>query len=121
MPKVRFGAARHRKKVRIRRAAQGYRGGRSKLYRTSKEAILRAGVYAYRDRHARKAQFRLLWITRLTAACRQRGISYSRFISGLVQASVIINRKWLSEIAIHDPTAFDLIVEISKKHQRAAA
>ena len=121
MPRVSYGAARHRKKVRILRAAKGYRGGRSKLYRTAKEAVTRAGVYAFRDRRTRKRDFRSLWITRLTAACRARGIRYSRFIFGLKAASIIINRKMLSEVAIHDPPAFDAIAEIAKAHQPAQA
>ena len=122
MPRARAGAARHRKKVRILKAAKGYRGARSKLYRTAKEAITRAGVFAYRDRRARKRDFRRLWITRITAACRARGIPYSRFIFGLKQTSVIINRKMLSEIAIADPAAFDAIVELAKtKQPRQAA
>ena len=122
MPRARKGAARHRKKVKILKAAKGYRGSRSKLYRTAKEAITRAGVYAYRDRRARKRDFRVLWITRLSAACRMRGIAYSRFICGLKAASVVINRKMLSEIAIHDPAAFDVIAELAKSHcaQKAA-
>jgi len=117
MPRARAGAARHRKKVRILRAAKGYRGARSKLYRTAKEAITRAGVFAYRDRRARKREFRRLWVTRITAACRQRGLAYSRFIYGLKQSSIIINRKMLSEVAIADPAAFDAIVEIAKAEQ----
>lgn len=117
MPRARPGAARHRKKLRIRKAARGYRGGRSKLYRTAKEAIMRAGVYAYRDRRARKRDFRGLWIIRLAAACHERGIAYSRFIYGLKGANIITNRKMLSEIAIADPKAFDAIVEIAKAHQ----
>ena len=121
MPRARCGAARHRRKVRLLRAARGYRGGRSKLYRTAKEAVLRAGVNAYRDRRARKRDFRALWITRLTAACRGRGIMYSRFIFGLHAAGIALNRKMLSEIAIHDPEGFDAIVEIVKQHQKAAA
>lgn len=117
MPRARAGAARHRKKLRIRKAARGYRGGRSKLYRTAKEAIMRAGVYAYRDRRARKRDFRGLWIIRLAAACRERDIAYSRFIYGLKAANIITNRKMLSEIAIADPKAFDAIAEIAKAHQ----
>jgi len=105
----------------MRRAAKGFRGGLSKLYRTYKHAIIRAGVYAYRDRRARKRDFRSLWVTRLHAACEARDMRYSRFIYGLKNASVIINRKMLSEIAIHDPEAFDAIVAVAKAHQRAAA
>lgn len=121
MPRVRFGAARHRKKVRLLRAVKGYRGGRSKLWRTAKDAVTRAGASAFRDRRARKGQFRSLWVTRLTAACRARGIAYSRFIFGLKAASIIINRKMLSEVAIHDPAAFDAIAELAKAHQPAQA
>ena len=116
MPRAKTGAARHRRKVRLFRAAKGYRGGRSKLYRTAKEAITRAGVYAYRDRKRRKRDFRSLWITRLSAACVARDIAYSRFIFGLKEAKIILNRKMLSEMAISDPAAFDAIVEIAKKH-----
>ena len=122
MPRARSGAARHRRKVRVFRAARGYRGGRSKLYRTAKEAVIRAGANAYRHRRARKRDFRALWITRLTAACRSRGIMYSRFISGLGAAEIVLNRKMLSEIAIHDPAGFDAIVEIAKQQlQKTAA
>ncbi len=121
MPRARAGSARHRKKVRVLRAAKGYRGGRSKLYRTAKEAVLRAGCFAYRDRRARKRNFRALWITRLTAACRARGIQYSRFIHGLKNARVILNRKMLSELAVHDPAAFDKLVELARQHLGKAA
>ena len=121
MPRARVGSARHRRKVRVLRAARGYRGGRSKLYRTAKEALVRAGAFAYRDRKARKRTFRALWITRLTAACRAREIPYSRFIFGLQAAKVILNRKMLSEIAIHDPQAFDVIVEVARQHQAKSA
>ncbi len=121
MPRARAGAARHRKKVRLLREAKGYRGASSKLYRTAKQAITRAGVFAYRDRRVRKRTFRMLWITRLSAACRMRGIQYSRFIFGLKEASIIINRKMLSELAIHDPEAFDKIVDMAKQHISAQA
>jgi len=79
-----------------------------------KNALTRAGQYAFRDRRARKREFRSLWVTRLTAACRARGISYSRFMSGLKKANVILNRKMLSELAIHDQAAFDKIVALAK-------
>jgi len=121
MPRATYGAARHRRKVRVFRAAKGYHAARSKLYRTAKEAVVRAGVYSYRDRRRRKRDFRSLWITRLTAACRQRGIAYSRFLFGLHQANVALNRKMLSELAIHDPQAFDAVVEVAKKHAASIA
>ena len=111
MPRTKAGAARHRRKARVFREARGYRGGRSRLYRTAKESVRRADAFAFRDRRARKRMFRGLWITRISAACRQRGISYSRFIAGLTKAEVVVNRKMLSEVAIHDPAAFDALVE----------
>jgi large subunit ribosomal protein L20 len=116
MPRVGCGSARHRRKKRLFKAAEGYRNRRRVLYRTAKEALIRAGVYAYRDRRVRRRDFRRLWITRITAACRMRDLSYSRFIAGLKAANVILNRKVLSDVAITDPVAFDLIVEIAKKH-----
>jgi large subunit ribosomal protein L20 len=116
MPRVRKGVARAKKKRRILKAAKGYRGGRSKLYRTAINAVTRAGQYAYRDRRNRKRTFRSLWITRITAACRERGIRYSQFICGLKQADVDLNRKMLSEIAIADPAGFDKLVDLAGKH-----
>ncbi len=120
MPRVRAGKARHRRKVRLFRAVKGYRGGRSKLYRTAKEALVRAGAYAYSHRRLRKRDFRSLWITRLSAACRMRGLSYSRFIFGLNAADVTVNRKMMSEIAIDDPEAFDQLVAIAQEKQPQA-
>lgn len=117
MPRVKTGAARHRRKVRLLKQAKGYRGARSKLYRTAKEAVVRAGASAFRDRRARKRDFRALWITRLTAACKARNVQYSRFIYGLKDARVILNRKMMSEIAIADPQAFDALAELAKSHR----
>ena len=117
MARTTYGAARHRRKVRVLNKAKGYRGARSKLWRTAKEAVMRAGVHAYRDRRRRKRDFRALWITRLTGACRARGISYSRFIYGLLAADIELNRKALSEIAIAAPSDFDAIVDLAKQHQ----
>ena len=121
MPRASSGAARHRRKHRVLRAARGYRGGRSKLFRTAITAVTRAGVSAYRDRKRRKREFRSLWITRISAACKMRGIAYSRFIFGLNEAQVIVNRKMLSELAIDDPAAFDKLVEIAKQHAEKIA
>ncbi len=115
MPRVRSGAAGHRRKKRILRAAKGYRDSRHRLYRTAKEAVTRAGVGAFRDRRLRKRDFRSLWITRISAACRQRGIRYSRFICGLKAASVGLDRKMLAEIAVSDPDGFDAIVQVAKE------
>ena len=111
MPRVRKGAARHQAKKRILKAVKGHRSAAGRLYRLAKEASVRAGVNAKTDRRRRKRDFRGLWITRLSAACRQRGIRYSEFISGCKKANIALNRKMLSEIAIADPKAFDSIVE----------
>ncbi len=115
MPRTRTGAARHRKKVRLFRKTKGFRGARSNRYRLAKEALLRAGAHAFRDRRRRKREFRSLWITRLSAACRARGMQYSRFICGCRTANIILDRKMMSELAIHDPAAFDAIVELAKQ------
>lgn len=114
MPRATFGAARARRKRRIRRAAKGYHAGGSKLTRTMMVTVLRAGQHAFRDRRRRKREFRSLWITRITAACQSRGISYSRLMCGLRKSSVGLNRKMLSELAICDPVAFDKIVTLAK-------
>ena len=114
MPRASGGAARARQKRRLRTATRGYRGPRSKLTRTMIPAVTRAGQYAYRDRRVRKRDFRALWITRVTAACRARGISYSRFMFGLKRASVALNRRRLSELAIADEAAFDKEVTLAR-------
>ena len=116
MPRTRTGAARHHRKKRLLRAVRGYRDARSKRFRLAVEALIRSRVFAYRDRRNRKRDFRRLWITRITAACRMRGLQYSRFIFGLKEAGIELNRKMLSELAIHNPEDFDAIVEIAKKH-----
>lgn len=114
MPRTKSHVA-HKKKVkRILKAAKGYYGARSKLLRSARDTVVRAGVYAFRDRRARKGDFRALWITRLTAACRERGMSYSRFIAGLKGANIALNRKMLSEVAIADPAAFDAVFKIAQ-------
>lgn len=105
------GAARTRAKKRLYRRAKGYRGGRGRLYRTVKETLLRSGQYAYRDRRARKRDFRRLWIVRISAAVRMHGLRYSQFIAGLKKAQIELNRKSLSEMAIHDPEAFEAVVD----------
>ena len=108
------GAARTQKNKRLFKRAKGYVGGRRKLLRTVKETLVRAGAFAFRDRRDRKRQFRKLWIIRVNAACRQRGLRYSQFIAGLIKAKIALDRKSLSEIAIHDPAAFDIIVKEAK-------
>ncbi len=112
--RVTSGKARHRSKKRLFKEARGNVGGRSKLLRTVKETIVRSRAYAYRDRKVRKRDFRRLWITRITAACRERGMRYSEFIHGLTLAEVGLDRKALSELAIHFPTVFDEIAEIAR-------
>ena len=114
MPRVRKGAARHQAKKRILKAAKGYRGQASKLYRQAKGAVVRANVNARVGRKLRKRDFRGLWITRVSAACQQRGIRYSLFINGCKKANIEINRKMLSEIAIADPAGFDAVVDAAK-------
>ena len=114
MVRVSYGAPRLRKKARYFKAAKGFRGGRSKLWRTVREAMLRAWAYSFRDRKQRKRHFRRLWIVRINAATRMRDMSYSRFIAGLKKAEIELNRKQLSEIAIHDPAGFDSLVEKAK-------
>ena len=119
--RVKYGKARRRSKKRLFKEARGNFGGRSKLLRTVKETIIRSRAYAFRDRRVRKRMFRRLWITRLTAACRERGISYSQFIHGLTLANIELNRKSLSELAILNPSVFDEIVEIVKAAKAKAA
>jgi len=114
MPRVRKGAARHQAKKRIFKAVKGHRGSAGRLHRLAKEATVRAGVNAMVGRKRRKRDFRGLWIIRLNAACRERGIRYSQFISYCKKANIELNRKMLSEIAIADPAGFDAIVDSVK-------
>ncbi len=109
------GSARTRAKRRLYRRAKGYRGGRKNLLRTVKETLVRAGAYAYRDRRVRKREFRKLWVIRINAAVRERGLRYSEFIFGLKKAGIELDRKALSEMAISDPTGFDSVVEQVKE------
>ncbi len=119
--RVRLGKARHRSKKRLFKEARGNVGGRSKLLRTVKETLVRARAFATRDRRTRKREFRALWITRISAAVREQGVSYSVFMNGLLLAHVGLNRKQLSELAISNPEVFTEIVEISKKARSAVA
>ena len=114
-----YGAPRHQKKSRRFKQARGFRGGRSKLWRTVSESLVRSWAYAKRDRRQKKRQFRSLWIVRISAATRMRGMSYSQFIAGLREASIDLNRKQLAELAIHDPAAFDTVVEEAKAARAA--
>lgn len=114
MPRVKRGVqarARHKK---VLKQAKGYYGARSRVYRVAHQAVIKAGQYAYRDRRQRKRQFRQLWITRINAAARINGLSYSRFINGLKKASIEIDRKVLADIAVHDQNAFAVLAEKAK-------
>ena len=121
MPRVRPGHATRRRHKKALRAAKGFRGTRSKLYSCAKPTLIRAGVYAARDRRVKKRDFRALWIIRISAACDARGMSYSRFMGGLKKANVILNRKMLSEVAIADDQAFDRLVELARSQMTVAA
>ena len=114
------GSARTRAKRRLYRRAKGYRGGRNNLLRTVKETLIRSGAYAYRDRRVRKREIRKLWILRINAAVRERGLRYSEFIHGLKKAGVELDRKTLSEMAISDPSGFDAVVQQAKDALAAA-
>ena len=114
MPRVKRGVAAHRRHKRILREAKGYWGGRSRLIKTAREAVEKGWKYAYRDRKVRKREFRALWITRINAAAREHGLSYSRFMHGLKQAGVEMDRKVLAELAISDPKAFGALAELAK-------
>ena len=94
--------------------AKGYYGARSKIYRVAKQAVIKAGQYAYRDRRVRKREFRALWITRINAAARINGLSYSRFMNGLSRAGIEVDRKMLADLAVHDAAAFATIAEQAK-------
>ena len=121
MPRVRKGAARNKARRRILRNARGYFGTKSRHKQQAKVAILRAGNFAFRDRRNRKRDFRRLWITRITAACRMRGTRYSVFMHGLQQAGILLNRKMLSQMAIEDPSSFDELVKVASEHASKAA
>ena len=116
MPRVTSGPARHRRVRKIMRAARGYSGGRRKYYRTAKNAVREALAYSFVGRRQRKRDFRSLWITRIHAALRTREISYNRFMNGLKKANVELNRKELSELAIHNMNVFEQLVEIAREH-----
>ena len=113
MPRVKGGFKARRRHKKILKMAKGYRGGRSKLFRSAVETVDRALNYAYRDRRVRKRDFRRLWIVRINAAARLHGLSYSRFIAGLTQAKVEVDRKILADIAVNDPAAFGKFADIA--------
>jgi large subunit ribosomal protein L20 len=114
MPRVKRGVTARARHKKVLKQAKGYYGARSRVYRVAKQAVIKAGQYAYRDRRQRKRQFRSLWITRINAAARECGLSYSRLISGLNKASVAIDRKVLADIAVHDKEAFAALAKIAQ-------
>ncbi len=116
MPRVATGTRRHDRRKKLLKLAKGYWGRRSKLLRTAKDAVAKSLMYAYRDRKRKKREFRSLWITRISAACKENGMNYSKFMNGLKKTGIIINRKALSNLAIEDPGAFKTIVIYVKEH-----
>ena len=120
MPRTKNTVAARAKRKKILKAAKGYRGGRGVLYRTARETVERAMVYAYRDRRRKKRDFRKLWIARINAAARINGLSYSRFINGLKKAEVDINRKMLAEMAVNDVEGFKKLADMAKTASESA-
>jgi large subunit ribosomal protein L20 len=114
MPRVKRGVVAHRRHKKILKQAKGYYGARSRIFRVAKQAVTKAGQYAYRDRRQRKRQFRALWITRINAQSRANGLSYSRLINGLKKADINLDRRVLADLAVHDKPAFAAIVEQAK-------
>lgn len=121
MPRATKGAARTQARRKLLREARGYYGTKSRLKQQAKVALMRAGRNAFRDRRRRRREYRALWITRITAACRMRGTRYSIFMNGIQRAGILLNRKMLSEIAIQDPATFDQLVETAMKNSQTPA
>lgn len=116
MPRVKRGVTAHARHKKVIKQAKGYRGRRKNVYRVAKQAVIKAGQYAYRDRRQRKRQFRALWITRINAAARENGLSYSRFMDGLHKADIQIDRKLLAEMAVNDKNAFARLAEQARQY-----
>jgi large subunit ribosomal protein L20 len=114
MPRVKRGVVAHRRHKKILKQAKGYYGARSRIFRVAKQAVTKAGQYAYRDRRQRKRQFRALWITRINAQSRANGLSYSRLINGLKKAEIGLDRRVLADLAVRDKPGFAAIVEQAK-------
>ncbi len=114
MARVKGAMATRKRRKKVLKLAKGYFGGKSRLFRTAKEAVMKSGQYAYIGRKQKKRDFRRLWITRISAGCRANGVNYSTFMNGLKKAGIELNRKMLSEIAIADPAAFAKLVEQAK-------
>ncbi|GAB4331828.1 MAG: 50S ribosomal protein L20 [Candidatus Abyssubacteria bacterium] len=116
MPRASNSPASRRRRRKVLKAAKGYFGGKSTMFRTANQAVIRSLQYSYRDRRARKRQFRSLWITRINAAARLNGLSYNRLMDGLNKASVDIDRKMLADLAVNDRPVFNQLVEVAKAH-----
>lgn len=114
MPRVKRGVTARARHKKVLKQAKGYYGARSRVYRVAKQAVIKAGQYAYRDRRQRKRQFRALWIVRINAAARECGLSYSRFMDGLKKASIGMDRKVLADLAVHDKAAFAQLAKIAQ-------
>lgn len=121
MARVKRGMMSLKKRRKVLKAVKGFRGARGRNYKAANEALLHSLIYAFRDRRVRKRDFRALWITRISAAARQEGLSYSRLMNGLKKEGLAINRKVLADLAINDQAAFTKLLAIAKKHQPKAA
>ena len=116
MPRIKRGTITHKRHKKVLRRAQGYWGARSRLFKTAKEAVMRSLRYSYRDRRVRKREFRRLWITRISAACRMNNMQYGKFIEGLTKAGIALDRKALAEVAINDEKGFTELVSQARAH-----
>ena len=114
MPRVKRGVTAHARHKKVLKLAKGYYGARSRSYKTAKQAVIKAGQYAYRDRRQKKRQFRSLWIIRINAAAREHGLSYSLFIAGLKKAAIEVDRRVLADLAMHQKVAFGVLVAQAK-------
>ena len=120
MPRVKRGVTAHARHKKVLNQAKGYYGARSKVFRVAKQAVIKAGQYAYRDRRQRKRQFRALWIARINAAVREHGLTYSAFMNGLKKAGIEVDRKMLADLAVKDPQAFTVLAEKARSALTAA-
>ena len=116
MPRVKRGVTARARHTKVLAQAKGFRGRRKNVYRVAKEAVMKAGQYAYRDRRAKKREFRGLWIARINAAVRAHGLTYGRFINAMKKANILLDRKVLSDMAIKDATGFEQLVGLAKQH-----
>ena len=114
MARIKRSTTAHARHAKVKAKAKGYYGARSRVFRVAKQAVIKAGQYAYRDRRQRRRQFRALWIIRINAAARRRGLSYSRFMNGLARQGIELDRKTLADLSVHDPDAFGELAEKAK-------